>query len=499
MTGNDAVELVVSNKKLKGRVPTVPQGGDGYRSPLVARNASPEMSALFSDAHRVRTWRRVWIALAEAQRRLGLKIPARAIRQMRATADTIDWAAAARYEKTMRHDLMAHVHIFGEAAPAARGIIHLGATSADIADNADLIILRDALIRVRHWLVNVIDALARFARRHQNLPAVGFTHFQPAQLTTVGKRACLWCYDFVRDYQEVEQVLGGLRFRGIKGATGTQASFLALFDDDPAKVARLERMVAAAFGFQRIEPVTGQTYSRKVDARIVAALAGIATSVHKLANDVRLLANLKEMEEPFEAHQVGSSSMAYKRNPMRCERATGLARLVISLTQSAFQTAAEQWLERTLDDSSNRRVVLPEAFLATDGMLRLVANVARGLIVYPRPIAARIASEMAFMSTEDVLMAAVKAGANRQRLHETIRRHSHRAARRVKIEGKPPDLIERLRSDPELADLDWPRILDARRYTGLAGTQVRDFLREHVAPILRRHRRVLGMPAELEV
>lgn len=473
--------------------------GASYESPLVRRNASPEMAALFGARHRIRTWRRLWIALAEAQRSQGAEVSARAVAQMKRALDDIDFAAAARYEKQTRHDVMAHVHAFGDVAPAARGVIHLGATSADIVDNADLVILRDALVRIRGWIVNVVAALSEFARRHRDLPTLGFTHYQPAQLTTVGKRAATWCADFVRDFREVDRTITELRFRGIKGATGTQASYLALFDGNAAKVARLERAVAAAFGFKLVEPVTGQTYSRKIDAQIVAALAGVAASVHKLANDVRLLANLKEIEEPFERGQVGSSAMAYKRNPMRCERATGLARLVISLSQSAFQTAAEQWLERTLDDSSNRRVVLAEAFLATDGMLRIICNVARGLVVYPKQIAAQIEAELPFMATEEIIVAGVQAGGDRQALHEIIRRHSQAAGRRVKQDGLPNDLIDRLRREPSFARINWKQVMDARRYVGLAPQQVDAFLNREVSPILRRGKRDLGWDAELDV
>lgn len=457
------------------------------------------MAALFGAGHRIRTWRRLWIALADAQRSLGVNVPAKAVAQMTRAVDDIDFGAAARYEKQTRHDVMAHVHAFCDAAPAARGYIHLGATSADIVDNADLIILREALLRIRGWLINVIAALAEFAREHRALPTLGFTHYQPAQLTTVGKRATLWCADFVRDFRDVDRLITDFRFRGVKGATGTQASYLALFDGNAAKVNRLEKAVAAAFDFVRIEPATGQTYSRKVDAQIIAALAGVSASVHKFANDIRLLANLKEIEEPFEREQVGSSSMAYKRNPMRCERATGLARFVISLSQSAFQTAAEQWLERTLDDSSNRRLVLAEAFLATEGMLRIVCNVARGLVVYPQQIAARIDAELPFMATEEIIIAGVRAGGDRQHLHEVIRRHSHAAGRRVKEGGKPNDLIDRLRGESALAKINWKQVLDARRYVGLAPQQVTAFLRSETAPILRRHRSEIGWPADLNV
>jgi adenylosuccinate lyase len=359
--------------------------------------------------------------------------------------------------------------------------------------------MRDALEMIRGWLVNVIDALGGFARRYRSLATLGRTHFQPAQLTTVGKRAALWCYEFVRDLWEVEGRIEGLRFRGIRGATGTQASFVELFGGDAKKVERLERLVARKLGFARCEPVTGQTYSRKVDAEIVCTLAGIAASVHKFCNDVRLLAGLREIEEPFEAEQVGSSAMAYKRNPMRCERATGLARLVISLASSPLQTVAEQWLERTLDDSSNRRVSIAEAFLATEGMLIVVTNVARGLVVYPKVIAAHVAAELPFMATEAILLAGVAAGGDRQELHERLRRHSLAAAERVKQDGAANDLLERIGADAAFAGVDVRAAVRAERFVGRAPQQVDAFLREVVGPIRRRNRALLGKEARLRV
>ncbi len=470
-----------------------------YTSPLVARNASPYMSRLFGAEHRIRTWRRLWIALASAQRKAGLKISAAQIRALERTIDDIDFKAAARYEKKLRHDVMAHLHAFADKAEIARPILHLGATSAFIVDNADLIIMRSALEAVRDWLINAIDALATFAKKHRALPTLGFTHYQPAQLTTVGKRAALWCYDFVRDLEEIESRLERLRFRGVKGTTGTQASFLTLFEGDAKKVDTVERAVASAFGFSACEPVTGQTYSRKVDAQVAAALAGIAASTHKFANDIRLLANLKEVEEPFETAQVGSSAMAYKRNPMRAERATGLARFVMSIATSPLHTAAEQWFERTLDDSANKRLAIPEAFLATDGTLRLVVNIARGLVVYPKTIAARVEAELPFMASENILMAGVQAGGDRQALHERIREHAQKAAAVVKLEGKPNDLIERLADDEAFANVNLRRALNPRDYTGLAPEQVNTFLREFITPIRRKHRNKLGMDAELNV
>lgn len=470
-----------------------------YQSPLVARYASTAMAELWGARHRIVTWRRLWLALAKAQRRAGLKITETQIKQLERTLETIDFAAAARHEKRLRHDVMAHLHAWGEIAPKAIGILHLGATSAFVVDNADLMIQRDALRLIAAWLANVIDALAGFAKKYRAMPTLGFTHFQPAQVTTVGKRAALWCYDFVRDLEEIEQRLDGLRFRGVKGTTGTQASFLDLMNGSDAKVLKLEKDVARALDFEQIEPITGQTYSRKVDARIVCGLGSIATSVHKFANDVRLLAHLKEMEEPFEKKQVGSSAMAYKRNPMRCERATGLARFVLSLVQSPLQTAAEQWFERTLDDSANKRLTMPEAFLATDGMLKLVTNVARGLVVYPKVIRAHLDAELPFMATESILMAAASAGGDRQKLHERIRQHAQAASARVKQDGLDNDLLDRLRADPAFAKVNIRKATDPKLFVGRAPKQVDEFIRAYVTPIRRRYRTELCLDAELSV
>src|SRR4051812_46640451 len=419
-----------------------------YESPLASRNASAEMLRLFSPQHKFGLWRRLWLELARCQREFGLnRISEDALRQMEAKLDEIDFARAADWEKRLRHDVMAHVHTFEEAAPAAKGIIHLGATSQYVVDNADLIIMRDAMRLLTVRLANAIDALADFALKWKDLPTLGYTHFQPAQLTTVGKRATLWAQDLVIDLEELEYRISTLRFRGVKGTTGTQASFLTLFDNDHAKVERLDRMVTERFGFKESFNVTGQTYPRKVDAQVVSSLAGVAASVHKFCNDVRILAGLKQIEEPFEAEQVGSSAMAYKRNPMRCERATGLARFVISLSTSPLQTAAEQWFERTLDDSSNKRLTVPEPFLATDGAVQIVVNVARGMVVYPKTIEAAVVSELPFMATEEILMAAVQKGGDRQDLHERIRKHSLAAAEQVKQHGQANDLMDRLKTD----------------------------------------------------
>ena len=483
----------------KRSTPPAPDSSDAYRSPLVTRNASADMAAVFSPTRRALTWRRVWLALAEAQHEMGLPITASQIRALRRRVSDVDLSAAAAHERRLRHDVMAHLHAFGDQVPRARGILHLGATSMDIVDNADLILMREALTVIQQWLVTAIDALAVQARRHRNLPTLGFTHYQPAQLTTVGKRASLWCWDLVRDLEEIDLRLKLLRFRGIRGATGTQASFLRLFDGSASKVEQLERRVAAKLGFKAREPVTGQTYSRKVDAQVLSALANIAAGVHKFANDIRLLANLKEIEEPFGESQVGSSAMAYKRNPMLCERATGLARFVISLAQSAFQNAAEQWLERTLDDSSNKRLIVPESFLATDGILQIVVHVAEGMVVYPRVMRARIMAELPFMATEDILMAGTAAGGDRQALHERIRVHSQAAAEQVKRFGRPNDLLDRLKSDAAFAAVQIDDVTDPMAYIGLAPKQVDAFLRNVVGPLKRRHRRTPRRRPEIAV
>ena len=482
---------------------------DTYENPLVSRNASPEMCRLFSPRHRILTWRRIWLTVAEAQAQLGLPVSRRQIAELRRTIEDIDWDRAAEHEKKLRHDVMAHLYAWGDVAPKARGILHLGMTSMDVVDNADLLIMREAMAMIRDWLVNAIDALGAFARKWRNLPCLGFTHYQPAQLTTVGRRACLWAYDFVRDLEEMEDRLARLRFRGIRGATGTQASFLSLFDGNAAKVAHLEKIVTRKLGFKEVEPVTGQTYSRKIDAQAVATLAGIAASAHKFANDIRLLAGMKEVEEPFEKSQIGSSAMAYKRNPMRCERMTGLARYVISIMSSPFQTAAEQWFERTLDDSSNKRLTTPESFLAVDGILRLVTDVSRGLVVYPKVIGAHVQAELPFMATEEILMAATAGGrsargkqirtGDRQALHELIRRHSQAAALEVKMHGRPNDLLQRLQNDPAFANVDFRKALDAKRFVGLAPQQVDHFVRTVIGPILRRHSSVRNKQVYLSV
>ena len=477
----------------------MPNNKDLYVSPLVERNASREMATLFGAQKKFSTWRKLWLELAKAQKKLGLNIKQSQTNQMAKHLDDIDFKNAARYEKKFRHDVVAHIHTFADAAPKAAPIIHLGATSCYVGDNADLIIMRQALQITTAKLAAVINLLGRFAKKHRSLATLGFTHFQPAQLTTVGKRATLWCYDFVTDLQETEYRLDTLPFRGVKGTTGTQASFLALFDGNHNKVKQLDKTIAAAFGFKKTCAVTGQTYQRKIDALVVNTLASIAQSAHKLCNDLRLLANLKEIEEPFEKSQIGSSAMAYKRNPMRCERVTALSRLVISLASSPQMTASEQWLERTLDDSANRRVVIPEVFLAVDGILQILINVLDGLVVYPKVIAARISAELPFMATENILMAAVKTGGNRQKLHEKIRQHSHAATEQIKKFGKSNDLIDRLKADVAFRKVDFKKVLNPKSYVGRAPQQVDEFLKDIVTPIRRKYRKELNRNVELKV
>jgi len=470
-----------------------------YVSPLVERNASREMAELFGAQKKFGTWRRLWLELAKAQKKLGLNIKQTQINQMAGHLDDIDFNKAAAYEKKFRHDVVAHIHTFTDAAPKAEPIIHLGATSCYVADNADLIIMRQALKITARKLAAVINLSAKFAKKYRALPTLGFTHFQPAQLTTVGKRAALWCYEFVMDLQELEYRIETLPFRGVKGTTGTQASFLTLFDGNHNKVKQLDKAVSDAFGFKKTCAVTGQTYQRKIDTLVVNCLSSIAQSAHKLCNDLRLLANLKEIEEPFEKSQVGSSAMAYKRNPMRAERVTALSRLVLSLASSPQMTASEQWLERTLDDSANRRVVIPETFLAVDGILQILINVLNGLVVYPKVIAARVAAELPFMATENILVAAVKAGGNRQKLHEKIRQHSQHAATQVKKLGKPNDLIDRLKADVAFSKVDFKKVLDPKSYFGRAPQQVDNFLRNVATPIRRKYRKELNKKVELKV
>ncbi|HSH75396.1 MAG TPA: adenylosuccinate lyase, partial [Longimicrobiales bacterium] len=475
---------------------------DRYVHPLTERYASREMQSVFSPGRRYGTWRRLWLALAESEAELGIQISEVALEQMSAQLDTLDLERAAELEKRFRHDVMAHVHLFGEDAPAARGIIHLGATSAFVGDNTDLILHRAGLELVRTRLLRCVERLADFAREHADVPTLAYTHFQPAQPTTVGKRAALWIQDLLLDLEDLDHRLATLRFRGVRGTTGTQASFLELFGGDHAKVEALDAAVGRRMGFGETYPVSGQTYSRKVDHQIQAALAGVAVSVSKLGHDLRLLAHLREVEEPFEEEQIGSSAMPYKRNPMRAERMCALARHVIVLAQDPAFTAATQWLERTLDDSANRRVSIPDAFLTLDGCLVLLENVAGGLVVNRRVIQANLAEHLPFMATETILMHAVARGGDRQSLHERIRRHALEAAQGMK-EGTPVDLLERIASDEAFglprSDLD--ALTSPARFVGRAPEQVAAFLDTHVVPILSRSRE-RGVPlaeAELHV
>jgi adenylosuccinate lyase len=471
-----------------------------YENPLGARYASREMLYNFSPEKKFRTWRRLWLALAVSQRELGLPITEAQIEELRAYQDEINYDVAEARERQVRHDVVAHIYAYGMQCPTARGIIHLGATSADITDNADLILMRDGLQLLRAELHQLIADLADFAARHKDLATLGFTHFQPAQLTTVGKRACLWLQDLVMDAEALDRCLAGLKFRGVKGATGTQASFLELFGGDHRKVTELEALVAERLGFREVFPVTGQTYPRKEDSLILHVLSEIAASAHKFSSDLRLLQSLGEMEEPFAAEQVGSSAMAYKRNPMRCERMAGLARYIMTTALNAPLTEATQWFERTLDDSANRRLLIPEAFLATDAVLRLYLNVVRGLTVYPAVIDRRLQQELPLMATEAILMAGVKAGGDRQQLHERIRQHAMAAAQAVK-EGKPNDLLARLADDPAFATVrsELPTLVAPARFVGRAPQQVDEFLSSTVYPLLRQSEHLEAVDVEVHV
>jgi adenylosuccinate lyase len=459
---------------------------DSWSNPLIERYASAEMSAIFSPQFKFSAWRRLWLWLAEEERRLGLPIPDEAISQMREHLDEIDFEAAARVEKEIRHDVMAHVRVFGEAAPAARPILHWGATSAYVADNGDLIQMREALLLAEQRLVAVLRALRDFALAHRDLPVLAYTHFQPAQPTTLGKRATLWAFDLLTDLEEIRARRAGLQFLGVKGATGTQASFLQLFDGDSAKVVELDRALARRAGFEKLQSVSGQTYSRKQDDRVLQALSGVAQSAHKMATDLRLLQHEGEVEEPFEAGQVGSSAMPYKRHPMRAERVCALARHVIALSFDTAMNAATQWLERTLDDSANRRIAVPEAFLAADAILVLLENIARGLVVYPEVCRRRLEAEIPFLATENVLMEAVRHGGDRQDLHEKLRIHARASAEKRQRDGQNPDLFERIAGDPAFG-LDRGQLEQAaspQRLVGRAAEQVERFLREELEPAL---------------
>lgn len=457
-----------------------------YSSPLNSRYASKEMLHLFSDDYRYSTWRRLWVALAESEMELGLPITDEQVQEMREHIDDIDYDLVAAKERQIRHDVMAHVFAYGEKCPTAKGIIHLGATSCYVTDNAEIIIMRQALELLRKKLQVVIYHLTKFAKEYRALPTLGFTHFQPAQPTTVGKRACLWAQDFVTDLYDLDYIKNGLRLLGNKGATGTQASFVDLFEGDLEKVKLLEQKIAQKMGFDQVFPVSGQTYPRKEDARVLNVLAGIAQSAYKFANDLRLLQSLKEIEEPFEKGQVGSSAMAYKRNPMRSERICSLARYCMINAQNPLQTAAVQWLERTLDDSANRRIAIAESFLAADAILNIAINVSSGLVVYPKVIEKRLMAELPFIATENIMMEAVKRGGDRQALHERIRAHSMEAAKAVKMEGKENDLLARIAQDEAfgLSLEDINTLLDPRAYVGRAPQQVDEFI-EGISDILK--------------
>ncbi|WP_422443735.1 adenylosuccinate lyase [Thermoanaerobacterium sp. DL9XJH110] len=471
-----------------------------YENPLVERYASEEMLANFSPQKKFETWRKLWIALAEAEKELGLPITQEQIDEMKAHVSEINFDDAEEFEKKTRHDVMAHVLAFGKQCPKAKPIIHLGATSAYVGDNTDIILMRDGLEIIKKKLVNVINNLKRFALAYKDMPTLGFTHFQPAQLTTVGKRACLWIQDLVMDLDDLEYQEQNLMLRGAKGTTGTQASFMKLFDGDEEKVKKLDRLIAEKMGYKSTFPITGQTYPRKLDSRVLSVLQSIAESAHKFANDIRLLASLKEVEEPFEESQIGSSAMAYKRNPMRCERITALCRYVIVNGLNPYITAATQWFERTLDDSANRRIVIPESFLAVDGILNLYMNVSEGLVVNPKVIKNHVMEELPFMATENILMEAVKRGGDRQELHEIIRRYSIETAKNIK-DGYKNDLIEKIAGDARFKFTrdEIMQMLEPKKFIGRSENQVMEFIEEVVDPRLEKYKNFLGEKAYLKV
>ncbi len=474
---------------------------NAYQNPLEERYSSEEMLYNFSPDNKFKNWRKLWIALAEIEKDLGLDISDEQIQDLKDHASDIDFEKAAEYEKKFRHDVMAHVHTYGDAAPSAKGIIHLGATSAFVGDNTDLIQMRDGLQILRKQLVNVIQKLSDFAIQYKDMPTLGFTHFQPAQLTTVGKRATLWLQSLILDFEELEFFLETLRFRGVKGTTGTAASFLELFNGDYSKVKYLDKELSKRFGFEKVFGVSGQTYDRKIDAKVVALLSNIAQSAHKFSNDIRLLQNLKEIEEPFEKNQIGSSAMAYKRNPMRSERIGALAKYVISLSTSSAMVASTQWFERTLDDSANKRLTIPQAFLAIDAILLIWNNIMDGLVVYENRINKHIADELPFMATEYIIMEEVKAGGDRQEIHEIIREHSMEASKKVKMEGKENDLIERILNDDRLK-MDKSKlkeVLDPKNFIGFAPIQTEEFIQNEAQPILQQYSELIGLKADLKV
>ena len=474
---------------------------DRYVSPLSERYASKEMQYVFSPDKKFKTWRRLWIALAETEKELGLSITQEQIDELKAHAEDINYEVAKEREKVVRHDVMSHVYAYGQQCPKAKGIIHLGATSCYVGDNTDIIVMSEALEIVRKKLINVIAELAKFANNYKNQPTLAFTHFQPAQPTTVGKRATLWMQEFLMDLQDLEYVKSTLKLLGSKGTTGTQASFLELFDGDQEKIDQIDPMIAKKLGFEACYPVSGQTYSRKVDTRVLNVLAGIAASAHKFSNDIRLLQHLKEVEEPFEKTQIGSSAMAYKRNPMRSERIASLSRYVMIDALNPAITSATQWFERTLDDSANKRLSVPEGFLAIDGILDLCLNVVDGLVVYPKVIEKRLMSELPFMATENIMMDAVKAGGDRQELHERIRELSMEAGRNVKEKGLDNNLLDLIAADPAfgLNEEKLKKTMDPAKYVGRAPLQVENFLKKVVDPVLEANKDVLGMTAEINV
>ncbi|WP_373219315.1 adenylosuccinate lyase [Ruminococcus sp. 5_1_39BFAA] len=474
---------------------------DRYTSPLSERYASKEMQYIFSQDMKFRTWRRLWIALAETEKELGLNITQEQIDEMKAHVDDINYDVAKAREKEVRHDVMSHVYAYGVQCPKAKGIIHLGATSCYVGDNTDIIVMAEALKLVQKKLVNVIAELAKFADKYKEQPTLAFTHFQPAQPTTVGKRATLWTQEFLMDLQDLEYVLGTLKLLGSKGTTGTQASFLELFDGDQETIDKIDPMIAQKMGFEECYPVSGQTYSRKVDTRVLNVLAGIAASAHKMSNDIRLLQHLKEVEEPFEKSQIGSSAMAYKRNPMRSERIASLSRYVMIDALNPAITSATQWFERTLDDSANKRLSIPEGFLAIDGILDLCLNVVDGLVVYPKVIEKHMMAELPFMATENIMMDAVKAGGDRQELHERIRELSMEAGKTVKVEGKDNNLLELIAADPafNLTLEELQKTMEPKKYVGRAKEQTDAFLAKVVQPVLDTHKEMLGMTAEINV
>ena len=474
---------------------------DRYVSPLSERYASKEMQYIFSPDMKFRTWRKLWIALAETERELGLNITQEQIDEMKAHADDINYDVAKERERQVRHDVMSHVYAFGVQCPKAKGIIHLGATSCYVGDNTDIIVMTEALKLVRKKLVNVIAELSKFAAQYKDQPTLAFTHFQPAQPTTVGKRATLWTQEFLMDLEDLEYVLSTMKLLGSKGTTGTQASFLELFDGDQETIDKIDPMIAEKMGFKSCYPVSGQTYSRKVDTRVLNILAGIAARAHKMSNDIRLLQHLKEVEEPFEKSQIGSSAMAYKRNPMRSERIASLSRYVMIDALNPAITSATQWFERTLDDSANKRLSVPEGFLAIDGILDLCLNVVDGLVVYPKVIEKRLMSELPFMATENIMMDAVKAGGDRQELHERIRELSMEAGKNVKVEGKDNNLLELIAADPafNLTLEDLQKSMDPSRYTGRAKEQTEAFIANVVQPVLDAHKDLLGVKVEINV